>query len=65
MQPTTVMLALPVGSSGSLITREGLSVQVRVLDTRHVWDRTDYLVQPVAGHGRAWVSADRVQLKSA
>lgn len=34
-------------------------------DVREVFGRVDYLVQPVAGEGAAWVSADRCRLEPA
>ena len=50
-----------IGGHGVL--REGvLYIRVRVEDVRTVFDRVDYLVTPVAGSGRQWVSADRVKL---
>ena len=41
---------------------EKLTVRVQILEERHVWGRTDYLVTPVAGKREQWVSADRVKL---
>ena len=50
-----------IGGHGVL--REGvLYIRVRVEDVRTVFDRVDYLVTPVEGSGRQWVSADRVKL---
>ena len=50
-----------IGGHGVL--RDGaLYIRVRVEDVRTVFDRVDYLVTPVAGSGRQWVSADRVKL---
>lgn len=37
-----------------------LTIRVRIVDIRTVWNRTDYQVTPVCGSGLAWVCADRV-----
>lgn len=50
-----------IGRTGLL--REGeLAVRVEVKDAREVYGRTDLLVAPLAGHGTAWVQAERVTL---
>lgn len=60
---TAANLAVFVGCYGNLdMAAAGgtLAVRVTILDARRVWNRTDYLVTPVAGSGQQWVSADRV-----
>ena len=60
---TAANLAVFVGCTGNLdvATAGGsLAVRVHIIDARRVWNRTDYLVTPVAGTGQQWVSADRV-----
>lgn len=54
-------MAVVMGCTATLHS-EGydLTFHVRIKDARRVWDRTDYLVTPVAGSGEKWVSADRV-----
>jgi hypothetical protein len=51
-----------VGRAGLLRTDNNLTFAVEVLDAREVWGRLDYRVEPVAGNGSAWVSAERVTL---
>jgi hypothetical protein len=51
-----------VGSLDLTSDRVPISVRVTVHDVRQVFGRRDYLVEPVAGRGRAWVSSDRVRL---
>ena len=57
-----VQLLGRVGSLDLTSDRVPISVRVTVYDVRQVFGRRDYLVEPVAGRGRAWVSADRVKL---
>ena len=37
--------------------------EVKILDARDAYGRTDLLVEPVSGTGTAWVSADRVKVR--
>jgi len=46
----------------TLASHEGFSVRVRIVNAREVFGRIDVLVEPVAGEGTAWVSADRVRI---
>jgi hypothetical protein len=65
---TAANLAVFVGCTGDLHTAEvhparrdtDMVVRVRILDARRVWNRTDYLVTPVAGRGQQWIAANRV-----
>ena len=50
-----------VGRKGYFLVH-GLEVKVEILDVRQVFNRVDYLVQPEAGRGSAWVSAGMVNL---
>ncbi|SBW27341.1 hypothetical protein FDG2_5284 [Candidatus Protofrankia californiensis] len=34
-----------------------LTVRVKVIDVRRVFNRTDFLIEPVAGSGLRWVEA--------
>lgn len=51
-------LAAYIGCTANLAVGE-LIIAVEILDARKVWNRTDYLVRPIAGSGQQWVSADR------
>jgi hypothetical protein len=53
-----------IGRRGSLLGCAGvdLRVYITVIDARQVFSRIDYQIEPVAGSGRAWVSAGRVEL---
>jgi len=57
-----VQLLGRVGSLDLTSDRVPVSIRVTVHDVRQVFGRRDYLVEPVAGRGRAWVSSDRVRL---
>ena len=37
-----------------------IHIHVRIVDCREAFGRTDYLIEPLAGDGQQWVSADRV-----
>ncbi len=49
-----------IGRRGSLETKEGLRVAVRVVDVRERFGSLDYRVEPIRGDGSAWVMAERV-----
>ncbi len=50
-----------VGRKGFLLVH-GLEVKVEIMDVRQVFNRVDYLVEPEAGRGSAWVSAETVKI---
>ncbi len=50
-----------VGRDGYLQVH-GLEVKVEIKDVRQVFNRVDYLVEPKAGRGSAWVSAETVKI---
>jgi hypothetical protein len=43
---------------------QSLTIAVRIIDARSAWNRTDYLVTPIAGSGQVWVSSERVKIQS-
>lgn len=51
-----------LGSTGSLATLDGLTVDVKILDVREVYGRVDFLVTPVAGSGQVWKQAGNVKV---
>lgn len=51
-----------VGRQGWLSVTDELDIIVNVTETRTVYGRQEYHVTPVAGGGKAWVYADRVDL---
>lgn len=50
-----------IGKVG-VITIHGLDIEVKIIDVRNSWGRFDFLVCPVAGEGRRWVSEYRLRL---
>lgn len=38
-----------------------LKIRVRILDARQNYGRTDFLVEPVAGSGEAWVQEAKLE----
>ena len=54
----TGTLTVPAGR----YAKDELTIPVRILDTREAYGRTNVLVEPVGGQGRAWVSGDRVKV---
>ena len=50
----------------SVTERSGgkLEVPVRITNAREAWGRIDVLVTPVDGSGEAWVSAERVKVRT-
>lgn len=61
---TTASLAKAIGQTG-LLTADGLSVLVRIVDARGPnWGRVDYQVTPVSGSGMVWVDANRVKIQN-
>lgn len=55
-------LSAAIGKEGRW-TIHGVRVNVRIIDTRQVWHRTDYLIQPIDGEGQDWVSSDTVHVR--
>lgn len=60
-------LAAYIGREGRALLRasnrgDALRVDVRVLDAKTAFGRIDLLVEPLAGAGKAWMSADAVTL---
>jgi len=53
-------LSNKIGTTALLISREKFAVQVKILDARSNYGRHEYLVEPVAGAGSAWVTIDRL-----
>lgn len=52
-------LAANIGKTASLLTND-LFVSIRIIDAKSAYGSIRYLVQPIAGSGMVWVSADRV-----
>lgn len=50
---------LPVQS----LPAEPFRVDVQVLDAKTAFGRTDALVTPIAGDGKAWVDSDRIEIE--
>lgn len=43
-----------------LVAFEKLQVPCKIIDTRQVWGRVDYEVEPIGGKYKQWVSEGRV-----
>lgn len=54
-----------IDSLASVLLENSLSVQVKILDVRDSFGRTDILVTPVCGSGQQWVDMQRVQKQPA
>ena len=54
MNNQTAFVAFSVGRQAPVL------VSCRLLDCRQVFGRVEYLVEPVAGQGAAWVSENRI-----
>lgn len=51
-----------IGPDGILSYPDGMAYQVRLMDVRQVYGRTDVMVMPELGNNHTvWVSIDRVQ----
>jgi hypothetical protein len=40
-----------------------MTINMRILDTRSVYGRTECLVEPVSGSGQAWVTLGKITVK--
>ena len=60
---TATELHAVVGKSGTYQVdgASGLSIWVKILDTRERFGEVDYLVSPVAGFGQRWVVSYKVR----
>jgi len=52
----------PIGAHGIYEVGTNLDFQVRIVDARQRYGQTDYLIEPVAGQGRKWVSHESVRI---
>jgi len=60
---TTTQTTSLIGQRGQLIAeRDKLQITVTIQDARSCYGRTEVLVSPKDGSGKAWVSIDRVSL---
>jgi len=57
---TAKELAEKIGKEATIEIVKGLGIHVRIRDARHVFNRTDLQIEPVAGEGMTWVASDRV-----
>jgi len=60
---STVELSKVIGALGALNNGDGLTVTVRLVDSKSAYGVTRYLVEPMAGAGQVWVNAHRVTLE--
>jgi hypothetical protein len=58
--PSIGEVARLIGHRATLTTREGFTIPIKVHDVRQAYGRTEALVSPVHGEGRAWVNAERI-----
>lgn len=59
----TLELSKVINRTGVLAGRRNeFSTSVRIVDARVRWDKIDYLVTPLSGHGEVWVDSERVTL---
>jgi hypothetical protein len=59
---TTATTTGLLGQYGSYYPTDACSFLVRIVDVRQVFDRRDYLIVPMLGTGRQWVSSVKVRL---
>jgi hypothetical protein len=58
---TALEMSIAIGQNALLSIDKGkLFAEVKVLDLRQVYGRTEALVQVVQGEGKAWVGFDRL-----
>lgn len=50
-----------VAGNTAVLVIDGLSVQVKILDTKQAFGRLDVLIAPVSGSGQKWVQCDRLK----
>lgn len=59
-----VTLQSNIGKTGLLAPdRRGLRFAVKIVDTKNSYGNERYLIEPVAGEGRAWVDARNVEIE--
>ena len=46
----------------ALLRVEAFSVMVEVMDVKQAYGNTRYLVEPIGGHGEAWVDKSRIKI---
>ena len=61
-QPSIVTLAALIGRQGAVRVSNGLIVNVRVRDIKQSYGDTRYLVTPISGSGKVWVTSSTFTL---
>jgi len=58
---TMLEMSKTIGANAFLRV-EAFSVAVEVMDAKQAYGNTRYLVQPINGHGEAWVDSSRITI---
>lgn len=58
----TMLESQKIIGARALLRVEAFSVMVEVMDVKQAYGNTRYLVQPVNGHGEAWVDKSRITI---
>lgn len=65
-QNNSTRISAAIGRPGTykvnISDKNAIVVDVSVADTRQSYGRTEFLIQPTAGTGQAWVSSKSVKL---
>ena len=57
---TAKEMSRPIGLLGTLTIELSMTITVKILDMRQVFDRQDALVTPVHGTGQRWIDFRRL-----
>ena len=52
------IIGMKINGQLILYTTNNLTFEVKILDLRNVWNRTDALISPVSGTGQVWVDLE-------
>lgn len=58
---STMEMSKAIGAT-ALLRVEAFSVMVEITDAKQAYGNTRYLVEPINGHGTAWVDSSRITI---
>ena len=61
----TMLESQKIIGARALLRVEAFSVMVEVMDVKQAYGNTRYLVEPIGGHGEAWVDKSRIKIVEA
>jgi len=58
----TMLESQKIIGANAFLRVEAFSVMVEIMDVKQAYGNTRYLVEPIGGHGEAWVDKSRIKI---